>query len=61
MGVYGGTVEASKSISGIIEPVCVDPPAMDFNDDCKVDFRDFAMFTQSWLECGLDPNETCWE
>jgi len=34
---------------------------MDFNDDCKVDFRDFALFIQSWLECNLDPPEVCWQ
>ncbi len=26
----------------------------DFNRDCKVNFVDFAIFLQSWLECGLD-------
>ncbi|MHA1713123.1 MAG: hypothetical protein ACTSW4_03645 [Candidatus Ranarchaeia archaeon] len=61
MGAYGGTAEASKSPSGIIEPVCTEYPAMDFNKDCKVDFEDFAVFTQSWLECNLDPPEACWD
>ena len=61
MGVYGGTGEASKSTSGIVEPICTEYPAMDFNDDCKVDFQDFAIFSQSWLECNLDPPEACWE
>jgi len=45
----------------IIGPECAEPPAMDFNDDCKVDFQDFAIFCQSWLDCGLDPNEVCWQ
>lgn len=40
---------------------CTSKPAMDFNKDCKVDFEDFALFTQSWLDCNLDPPETCWE
>lgn len=61
MGAYGGTVEASKSPSGIIEPICSEYPAMDFNKDCKVDFEDFAMFSQTWLDCNLDPPEACRE
>lgn len=42
-------------------PVCTAKPAMDFNDDCKVDFADFAIFCMSWLDCGLDPPSACWE
>lgn len=40
------------------EPFC---PEMDFNGDCKVDFKDLALFTQSWLECNLEPKSACWE
>ncbi len=61
MGAYGGTAEASKSPSGIIQTVCTEYPAMDFNKDCKVNFEDFARFTISWLECNLDPPQACWE
>ncbi|MHC4088383.1 MAG: right-handed parallel beta-helix repeat-containing protein [Planctomycetota bacterium] len=61
MGAYGGTAEASKSGSGIVEPVCVNPPSMDTNGDCKIDFIDFAGFASQWLECNLDPPEACWE
>jgi len=60
-GVYGGTAEASKSPSGIVEPICIDYPTMDFNKDCKVDFEDFAVFALNWLECNLDPQSACWE
>lgn len=61
IGAYGGTSQASKSPSGISEPICTEYPAMDFNKDCKVDLKDFALFTQDWLECNLDPPEACWE
>jgi len=61
IGAYGGTAEASKSPSGIVEPVCTEYPAMDFNKDCRVDFQDFAVFTQTWLDCNLDPQSACWE
>ena len=60
-GVYGGTAEASKSPSGIVEPVCIDYPTMDFNKDCKVNFEDFAIFSQEWLYCNIDPPDACWE
>ena len=61
MGAYGGTAEASKSGSGIVEPVCVNPPPMDTNGDCKIDFIDFAEFASQWMDCGLDPQSACWE
>jgi hypothetical protein len=61
MGAYGGTAEASKSGSGIVEPVCLNPPPMDTNGDCKIDFVDFAEFVSRWMDCGLDPQSACWE
>lgn len=61
MGAYGGTAEASKSPTGIVEPVCVNPPPMDTNGDCKIDFVDFAEFVSRWMDCGLDPQSACWE
>ncbi len=67
----------SISLYIAIEPECINPPTMDMNGDCKVDFVDFAMFaedwldgngftslailTSEWLNCGLDPPEACWE
>jgi hypothetical protein len=61
IGAYGGTAEASKSGSGIVEPVCVNPPSGDTNGDCKIDFIDFAEFVSQWMDCGLDPQSACWE
>lgn len=61
IGAYGGTAEASKSPSGIVEPVCSEYPMMDSNEDCKVDFADFIKFASEWLNCNLDPPEGCWE
>ena len=61
MGAYGGTAEASKSPSGISEPICTNPPSMDTNNDCKIDFIDFAEFASQWMDCGLDPQSACWE
>ncbi len=57
-GYDGETGDYTLTVTG---PVCTERPAMDFNDDCKVDFRDFAIFSQSWLDCNLDPPELCWQ
>lgn len=56
--------------------VCLGPITSDLNKDCKVDFIDYAILAQdwliekdwddlriltdNWLECNLDPPETCW-
>jgi len=48
MGAYGGTAEASKSYFG--EPVCEIIVAGDINGDCKVNFTDFAIMAEHWLE-----------
>lgn len=61
MGAYGGTAEASKSGSGVVKPICLNPPAMDFNDDCIVNMADLAAFATDWLACGLDIQDACWQ
>jgi len=50
IGAYGGTAEASKSYFGL--PLCETIVAGDINGDCKVDFKDFAIFSDNWLERG---------
>jgi hypothetical protein len=50
MGAYGGTAEASKSYFG--EPLCETIVAGDINGDCRVDFADFAILAEHWLEDG---------
>lgn len=45
----------------ISDAICTQQPTMDFNGDCKVDFKDLAVFLESWLECNLDPPEACWQ
>lgn len=42
------------------EPECLVPLKGDLNNNCKVDFTDFALFTADWLSCNLDPQEACW-
>jgi len=43
-----------------LEPYCAQPIAADLNDDCKVDFVDFAIMAASWLDCNLVPPSACW-
>lgn len=63
--LYGGFTDIGawqgESFVRYLPPNCTEPLAMDFNDDCKVNVQDLAIFGQSWLECNLDPPETCWE
>ena len=48
MGAYGGISEASKSYFG--ERLCETIVAGDINGDCKVDFKDYAIFSLHWLD-----------
>jgi hypothetical protein len=67
VGNFGGTAEASKSSNGSgpepPEPptTCTSPIKGDLNDDCKVDFVDFALMAGNWLKCNLDPPSACWQ
>lgn len=38
-------------------PTCIFPPSgqFDYNDDCKVNLDDFAVFVAEWLTCGFYP------
>ncbi len=31
----------------------------DLNEDCEVDFGDFAQFALQWLDCNMDPQTSC--
>lgn len=55
MGAYGNTTEASKS------PYCAETLTADLNNDCYVDFRDFAEMASQWLMCDKQPPSLCWQ
>jgi hypothetical protein len=40
---------------------CTGPIESDLNNDCRVNFSDFAIFASEWLDCNFDPPEVCWE
>lgn len=39
--------------------LCDGLPDADLNEDCKVDFGDFAQFALQWLDCNMDPQTSC--
>lgn len=45
----------------LARPVCMQKPPADLNEDCKVDFQDFAILAESWLSCNLRPESECWQ
>lgn len=40
---------------------CENPPVGDLTGDCRVDINDFALMAQSWLQCNLVPQSSCFE
>lgn len=52
--VYGFFISAKH-------PVCIKEIPGDANNDCKVDFADFAIMAAYWLDCNLQPASACWQ
>jgi hypothetical protein len=50
------TIKYSSFASG-----CAYEVTGDINGDCRVDFSDLAVLVEHWLQCNLDPPETCWD
>lgn len=55
-GYNGETGDYVLTVSG-----CSGPIEGDLNNDCTVDFEDFAKMASNWLECNLKPKELCWQ
>jgi hypothetical protein len=55
IGAYGGTAEASKSGG----EYCSEAIVGDLNNDCQVNFKDFAEMAAHWMECNLEPVTKC--
>ena len=45
----------------ILNLLCTEPIKSDLDGNCKVDFRDFALFMSDWLTCNLPRQELCWD
>ncbi len=72
---FVGTIDDVRIYSSILDPVtigylytdvtgetiCQDSTGLeyDFNDDCIIDLQDFALFTETWLNCRRIPNNKC--
>jgi len=56
INVYANSCEAAKN-----NPNGYTAPSYDFNDDCKVNFIDFAMFAAAWLEDASLTGEVLYE
>ncbi|MCD4831005.1 MAG: hypothetical protein K8R02_04245 [Anaerohalosphaeraceae bacterium] len=44
----------------ITDITCSEPLVGDLDGDCRVNFTDFAMMAENWLECNLVPADACW-
>lgn len=51
----------SNAIRWSARGVCTGTIPGDVNDDCKVDFADFAIMVSNRLECNLEPQSRCWQ
>jgi Concanavalin A-like lectin/glucanases superfamily len=70
LAVYEGLLDKTSIYSYALSPfdvavlytdvaggeICLEQPEYDFNEDCRVDILDFAIFATSWLECNLVPD-----
>jgi hypothetical protein len=56
INVYADSCEAAKN-----DPNGYTAPPYDFNADCKVDFIDFAMFAEGWLQNGSPTSDILYD
>jgi len=47
------------SVGDIEQLLCVEPIESDHDGNCRIDFRDAAIFFNEWLACGLPWQELC--
>jgi hypothetical protein len=59
-GYWATAMKGRMEFTIVPQAVCTKPIVGDLNNDCKVDFQDFAILASSWLQCNLDPPEACW-
>jgi hypothetical protein len=59
--VFDETYGIISLYDGVIPPGCLNKPSSDISGDCKVNFTDLSILSSEWLDCGLNPNNACWE
>lgn len=58
--VYQASLYGEPNSTEIMMSFRCQPELMfDYNDDCKVDFEDFAIWAAEWLECNREPPVLC--
>jgi hypothetical protein len=59
--VWSEYLDKAELFKGAIELVCGDwgYKRADLNQDCTVDFRDFAIFAEDWLQCTMPDDPQC--
>ncbi|MFH1884641.1 MAG: DUF3344 domain-containing protein [Planctomycetota bacterium] len=55
------SLRAKIGLLEIARPYCREPIPGDVNNDCRVDFIDFAIMALHWLDCNLEPQSACWK
>lgn len=59
--VFGGYDGSDLSSTEVLRTcTCASPIEGDINNDCKVDFKDFAIMASHWLECNFVQQRDCW-
>jgi hypothetical protein len=56
---YNSLVYVDNLMVKTSEPICLQRPRADLNEDCKVDLLDFVPVAQTWVDCNLDPSTLC--
>jgi hypothetical protein len=59
IGYYSDTGVDFLTVKYNQQGYCTGPIVGDLNNDCKVDFEDYAILGSHWLECGYDTPEDC--
>jgi uncharacterized delta-60 repeat protein len=54
-----GDTDTDYATIKYIQNECISKIEGDFNNDCRVNFEDFAVFMSHWLECNLAPSSAC--
>ena len=57
--ISGNNGESGEFQLLVSDPICINEPATDANNDCIVNLLDYAILTLEWLSCGYDIQDAC--
>lgn len=55
----GAGTDSDYATVKYVQNECLTKIDGDLNNDCRVNFEDFAIFMSHWLECNLSPSNAC--